>query len=114
MKTIEIRGLAANSEIVTCSDATMELVNTWSKDEGKVGKFISAVIDMVGDEDYLPKFVFQKSLKEDAEFQCTDQELEEICARFAEGIDTITFVMYLLTLFYLINYLNLHIVIILT
>ena len=102
VKTIEIRGLAANSEIVTCSDATMELVNTWSKDEGKVGKFISAVIDMVGDEDYLPKFVFQKSLKEDAEFQCTDQELEEICARFADAkgdrVNCVDFVEYVQTI----------------
>ena len=48
VKTIEIRGLAADRNIVTCSEQTMELVNAWSKDEGEVGKFISAVIDMVG------------------------------------------------------------------
>ena len=57
---------------------------------------------MVGDEDYLPKFVFQKSLKEDAEFQCTDQELEEICARFADAkgdrVNCVDFVEYVQTI----------------
>ena len=44
VKTIEIRGLAANRSIVTCSEQTMELLNAWSKDEGKVGKFISVLL----------------------------------------------------------------------
>ena len=101
VKTIEIRGLAADRNIVTCSEQTMELLNAWSKDEGKVGKFISAVIDMVGDEDYLPKYVFQKSLREDAEFECSDAQIEEICARFADAkgdnVNCVDFVEYVQT-----------------
>ena len=54
------------------------------KDEGKVGKFISAVIDMVGDEDYLPKYVFQKSLREDAELSAAIRKSKrsaQVCGR---------------------------------
>ena len=92
--------LAVDTKIVNMFTRDYELVNAWSKDEGKVGKFISAVIDMASDEDYLPKFK-QKSLREDADFQCTEEQIEELCARFADAkgdrVNCVDFVEYVQT-----------------
>ena len=69
-----------------------------ASDEKLVGDFIAKVIDMVGDEDFIPRHVFKSILIEDAGFECSNIEFEELCDRFGDAkgdnINCVEFVEY--------------------
>ena len=80
------------------SEKTEERLKVWSKDEKLVGDFISKVIDMVGDEDFIPCQVFRAILSEDAGFPMEDGEFAELTSRFGDAkgdnINCVDFVEY--------------------
>ena len=98
VRPIEVRGLASDKEVESMSEKTEERLKVWSKDEKLVGDFISKVIDMVGDEDFIPCQVFRAILSEDAGFPMEDGEFAELTSRFGDAkgdnINCVDFVEY--------------------
>ena len=80
------------------SEKTKDRLTAWAKDEKLVGDFISKVIDMVGDEDFIPGQVFRSILSEDAGFPMDDREFSELTTRFGDAkgdnINCVDFVEY--------------------
>jgi hypothetical protein len=98
VRTIEIKGKSSGSSLSGLSETAEAKLKAWSTDEKLVGDFIAKVIDMVGDEDFIPRHVFKSILIEDAGFECSNIEFEELCDRFGDAkgdnINCVEFVEY--------------------
>jgi len=57
VRTIEIKGKSSGSSLSGLSETAEAKLKAWSTDEKLVGDFIAKVIDMVGDEDFIPRFM---------------------------------------------------------